>query len=336
MKQFKYPLPSNFKATNSEFNIFKNCPPEKYYDAQIKRLENVRIANNSVVFNYFNIVPESCINDINYKKYSTGLKFFLKFIFPKINFKKNKRFILITDEWTTNYYHWHLIALHRLLILKENNLIEDSILFLPIKYKKLPFIAESLEKFGVKKEQILYLKRKSNIKVKELFLVSSYQNHPESFKRIKNILTNNIKQTVNLGDKIYISRECCPTRYIANEIEFVNLISKYGFKKVLMEDYSYLDQISICSNAKYIIGPHGAGFTNVLFMKDGSCFFELAGKPESFKPVTDYYKLAGFTNIRYFYQECLIGGKVADFHQGNLTVDLKNLEENLKLMLEIN
>lgn len=334
MQQFQFPLPANFDSNNPEFDIFKNCPPEKYHNPQIKRLENVRIANNNVVFNYFNIERESCINEENYKKYSTGYKFFLKFIFPKFNPHKNKRFILITDEWTTNYYHWHLIALHRLLVLKENNLIENSILFLPIKYKKFPFVLPTLEKFGVKKEQIFYLRRKSNVKVKELFLVSAYQNHPESFRKIKNILTNNIESNFNLGDKIYISREKCPTRYIVNEKEFVDVISKYGFKKVLMEDYSYEKQISICHNAKYIIGPHGAGFTNILFMKDSGSVLELVGKVNSSRAITEYYTLACMTNIKYFYQQCEIGGAVADFHQGNLTVDLKKLEDNLQLMLK--
>lgn len=333
MPQFQNKPPANFDANNPEFAVFKD-KFDDYRDAKVSKLTNVRIANNSVVFNYFKIFKESCIGEEVYQHYQKNHKFFLKFIFPKINFKRNKRFIVITDEWTTNYYHWHLIALHRLLVLKENNLIEGSILFLPIKYKKISFVWDSLEKFGIKKDQIFYLRRKSNIKVKEVYLVDCYQNHPESFFKIKAILNNSSilnSSNLNLGERIYISRTKSPIRNIINEAEFTEVISKYGFKKVLMENYSYADQVAISQNAKYIIGPHGAGLTNILFMKNGGSLLELSGKPEVAKPVTDYYKLANMTGINYFYQECRSDD--TRFHFGNMIVDMEKLEKNLQLML---
>ena len=333
-EKFDFSAPYNFDQDNPEFDIFKKYQAENYHNSIVKKYQNVNIATNSVVFSYFNIIRETCISELSHKKYQTGYKFFLKYIFPQINFSPNKRFILITDEWSTNYYHWHLIALHRLLVLKQNNLIQDSILILPKRYQKLKFISQSLEKFGIKKNQILYLRRKSHIKVKELFFPLTYQNNPVAFWEIKEILLSNISTEVNLGDKIYISREGCPLRFIENEADFVALVERYGFKKVLMEQYSYEDQISICNNAKYIIGPHGAGFSNVLFMKKGGFLLELASKPDEFKLITEYYKLACFTGINYLYQECQACGKIPDFHQGSLFVDLNKLEKNLQLMLK--
>ena len=44
------------------------------------------------------------------------------------------------------------------------------------------------------------------------------------------------------------------------------LLSKIkNLKKVYLEDYSLFDQISLFNNAKYIIGVHGAGMSNVVF-----------------------------------------------------------------------
>lgn len=333
-EKFEFSLPYNFDQDNPEFDIFKKSKLENYHNFIIRKYQNMNIATNSVVFNYFNIIRETCISEIAYQKYKTGYKFFLKYIFPQINFTPNKRFILITDEWSTNYYHWHLIALHKLLVLKQNNLIQDSILILPKKYRKLKFVLNSLKKFGITEDQILYLRKKSHIKVKELFFPLTYQNHPIAIKEIKEILLKDISKGSNLGDKIYISREGSKLRFIENEADFVALIEKYGFKKVLMEQYSYEDQVSICNNAKYIIGPHGAGFTNIFFMKEGGFLLELASKPDEFKLITDYYKLACFTGINYLYQECEAHGKIPDFHQGSLLVDLNKLEKNLQLMLK--
>ena len=333
-KKFEFSLPYNFDPNNPEFDIFKNFPAETYHNSIIKTYQNINIATNSVVFNYFNILRETCISELAYQKYKTGYKFFLKYVFPQINFNSNKRFILITDEWSTNYYHWHLIALHKLLALKQNNLIQDSILVLPKRYQKLKFTLGSLTKFGIKEDQIIYLRKKSHIKIKELLFPLSCQNNPDAFKGIKEILLKNVSKGLNLGDKIYISREGCPLRFIKNEISFLALVEKYGFKKVLMDQYSYEDQISICNNAKYIIGPHGAGFTNILFMKNGGFLFELASKPDKHKLITDYYKLACFTGINYLYQECEAQGEIPDFHHGSLLVDLNKLEKNLQLMLK--
>ena len=116
---YQYPKPENFDAANPEFDIFKNVPIDPCPAPEVKILKNVRVSSNSVIFNYFNIVKESCIGE-NYKKYSQGFRFYLKFIFPKFNFSK-KRFLLITDEWTSNYYHWHIFALKKLLILKQKS-----------------------------------------------------------------------------------------------------------------------------------------------------------------------------------------------------------------------
>lgn len=330
---YEYPKPANFDEKNPEFDIFKNVPIDPCPTPEIKILKNVRISTNSVAFNYFKIIKETCIGE-NYQKYQKGFKFFLKFIFPKFNFSK-KRFLLITDEWTSNYYHWHIFALKKLLILKEKGLIENSLLFLPKKYQKYKFALPSLEKFGIKKNQIVFLPKKSNIKVSELALASASQQHPIAFQEISRILKSAPKTDLNFGDKIYISREGQVLRFVENEKEVVDLLEKYGFKKVIIDKFSYDEQIAICAKIKYLVSPHGAGLTNLLFMSKGASVLEMAAKPYPFKPTTDYYKLASMLGIKYFYQECEMGENSTkkDFHQASLVVDLEKLEKNLKLMI---
>ncbi len=332
---YEYHKPINFDEKNPQFDIFKAESSENCLGAETKIVKNVRIATNSVIFNYFKVWRDNCINNIAYQRYSSGYKFFLKFIFPKFNFSK-KRFILISDEWTSNYYHWHIIALVRLLILKEQGLLENSLLFLPKKYRRYQFALPSLEKIGVKKNQIVFLPRKSNIKVDELAYCMAYQQNPLAFNELRRVLTSNIKNKSDLGDKVYISRQGQVLRFVENEEEVVALLQKYGFKKIIMEHLDYEEQIAICSKIKYLVSPHGAGLTNIIFMPENSMILEMATKPYAEKPVTDYYKLADMLNIKYYYQECAIGPKspVQDFHQGSLVVDLEKLEENLKLMLK--
>jgi capsular polysaccharide biosynthesis protein len=332
---YEYPKPANFDEVNQEFDIFKNIPPERCAAPEAKILKNVRISANSVAFTYFKIFAETCIGS-NHQIYSKGFRFFLKFILPQFNFSK-KRFLLITDEWTNNYYHWHIFALTKLLILKEKGLVENAILFLPKKYQYLKFVIPSLAKFGIKQDQIVFLRKKSNIKVAELSLVEAPNQHPAIFQELRKALTTNINTKLEFGSKIYISREGQVLRFVENEKEVVKLLEKYGFKKLIIDQFSYDEQIAICSKIKYLVSPHGAGLANLLFVPEGASILEMASEPYSYRLVTEYYKLASMLNIKYFYQKCAMGpnSKVRDFHQASLIVDLEKLEKNLKLMLNV-
>jgi len=338
---YKYPKPVNFKKDDKGFEIFvKVVNDENYFDAIITNLKNVRIANNSVIFKYFYIYYDSVIdqeNDENYKKYKTGYKFYLKYIFPQLNFS-NKRFITITDEYTSNYYHWHNFSLKKLVILKENNLIKNSILLLPKRYQKYSFVKPCLEKFGIHEKNIVYLRRKSHIKVASTPLIKVSRQHPRLFMETRKTLLKNVKKfNFDFGDKIYISRQKQKFRFVENNQEILKILKKYGFIEVIAEDFSYEEQIYIFSKAKYLIGPHGAGLTNLIFLQDSGSVMELASAGPNGTYNRDFLALASMLNIKYFYQRCVVGNNSnvqRDFHHGSLVVDAKKLEENIKLMLK--
>ncbi len=328
--------PVNFDENDSSFEIFKNVADENCIEPKIEILKNVRISANSVIFTYFKVFKESCITQENYEQDQKGLRLSLKFTYPKLNFSK-KRSILITDEWTSNYYHWHTFALKKLLILQEKNLLENSLLILPKKYLRYSFTLPSLAKFGITKNQIVFLPKKSNIKVAEVPLITQPHQHPAMFRDIRNTLLSDLLKTdFNFGEKIYISREKQVLRFVENETEVVTLLEKFGFKKIIAEDFSYDEQLAIFSKAKFLVAPHGAGITNILFMQKGGAILEMTTpqKPESFNK--DFYTLASMLDLKYFYQQCAIGpnSRVRDHHQSSLVVDLERLEKNLKLMLQ--
>lgn len=333
---YQYPKPANFDENDPSFEVFKNYPDEICFESKVQMLRNVRVSTNSVVFTYFKIFKESCITQANYEKYQKGFRFFLKFIFPKFSFSK-KRLVLITDEWTNNYYHWHIFALQRLLVLREKNLLKNSLLLLPKSYLKMPFVLPSLARFGITKNQIVFLPKKSNIKVAELPLITQTEHHPKRLVEIRKILLSKVEETdFDFGEKIYISRAKQVLRFVENEKEAVALLEKYGFKKIIAEEFSYEEQISIFSKAKYLVAPHGAGLTNVLFMQKCGSVLEMTTPQEQKNFNRAFYPLVLMLELKYFYQQCAIGPNslVRDHHQSSLVVDLLKLEKNLKLMLQ--
>ena len=336
----EYKLPVNFDENNDEFSIFRDFNKESLNKPGVIFEKNIRVSTNSVAFRYFHIIKESCAGEIFFDKYSKGLRFFFKYIIPQINFRKN-RFLLITDEWTSNYYHWHIFALKKLLYFKNQGLLRDAKILLPKKYKKHKFVLPSLDLIGVKEKQITYINKKSNIRVKELAIAHCGQNDPELTKSLHDALMTNKSfkelRDCNHGDKIYISRESQKLRYVENENELVKMLERYGFRKIVAENLSYLEQVSVMRKAKYVISPHGAGLTNILFMKEGGNVLEIATKPAKTKPLTDYYKLCSAIGLNYFYHQGGLTKEIKadiDCHIAVFKLNIEKLEKDIKLMLQ--
>lgn len=77
-------------------------------------------------------------------------------------------------------------------------------------------------------------------------------------------------------DRLYISRRDAETRQLLNEDELLSMLqSDFGFHVVLNEGHSILDQVSIYRGAEAVMGPHGAGLTNILFSEKPSLLVEM-------------------------------------------------------------
>lgn len=332
---FKPNLPLNF-ADDENLKFFSKFNSYIYQAPQIKLLKNIRVSNNCVAFKYFDIIKESCATDDIYKNYSKSYNFFFKYCLPQLNFS-SKKIILFANEYYSNYFHWHEM-LQKIIILEQQNLLDDSLILLPKKYLKFNFITESLKILGVKDQQILTINKKSNLKIKELILPILSNLDLVSINQLRDKLTKNIKNVKSeFGNKIYISRQGQKLRFIENEIEITELLNKYGFKRVVMENYSYQDQIAICNNSQYVIGPHGAGLTNILFMKKNSTLLELSAKNDN-DFFNGFYILANMLGHNYLYQKCDSGeNSIAyDSHKSSLNVNIERLERNIKIMLNYN
>ncbi len=301
-------------------------------------IKNAIIANNSVVLKNWSVVKQSIVNEVAYKKYKK-IKFLLKYIFPTLNFSSKKDYILITDEWSKNYCHWLWEALTKLLILQKNH--PQATLVLPKSYLKIDFVKNSLEVFGIYPKDLIFINKKSHLKVVNLNFIPciniatlGYYDFLE-FSLLRDRIISHFENELKLdfGEKIYISRsdpKKNTVRKVANEAELEMLLVKYGFKTVYMENYSFLEQISIANKAKIIISPHGAGITNTMFMSENGILFELVNKEWS---KTCFAEMVERMNIKYLRQDCEAINQKETIHLVDIIVDIKKLEENLMKLI---
>ena len=76
--------------------------------------------------------------------------------------------------------------------------------------------------------------------------------------------------------RIYISRSDTRKRRIVNEAEIWNSFATRGFEKVAAAKLSFMDQVALFAEAEMVAGPHGAGFSNLVFAPQGTQVLEIS------------------------------------------------------------
>ena len=79
-------------------------------------------------------------------------------------------------------------------------------------------------------------------------------------------------------------------------------LNKYGFQIVYLEDYIWLDQVKLCMGASAMVGLHGAGLSNMLFLKPEAKIVELRGEMDGHNNC--YFSLASALDLPYYYLNC--------------------------------
>jgi capsular polysaccharide biosynthesis protein len=99
--------------------------------------------------------------------------------------------------------------------------------------------------------------------------------------------------------RLFLSRrdnEGTQGRVLANQIEIAAILDSMGFTPYYAEDYTFDQQRNDFSAAEIVVGVHGAGLSNVVFMDRGATVVELMPKTE-FK--WHFALLASYCQINY-------------------------------------
>jgi hypothetical protein len=99
--------------------------------------------------------------------------------------------------------------------------------------------------------------------------------------------------------RIFISRgDAGGKRDISNELNVINLLSKYGFEVVTLTGLSLIEQIDLFNGAEVVIGGHGAGLSNIIFCPPGCKVVELTHY-FTLDRLRIFWDLASYFNLEY-------------------------------------
>jgi capsular polysaccharide biosynthesis protein len=231
------------------------------------------------------------------------------------------------------YYHWMMDVIPRILLLQQNGIQVQR--YIVNSSKQASFQKESLALLGISPSQIIESSDTMHIQSRRL-IIPGFKGHVRD-KWSCDSLRKALKEQNGIEpipgyERIYISREKARKRNVQNEPEVMDLLSQYGFRKVILEAIPLREQIRIFSSASVIIGPHGAGLTNIIFSNPGATIIEI------FSPQlvhTCYPVLSSIAGHRHYY---LIGEgerppEYVNPHnrRADITVNVQQLAQLLKI-----
>lgn len=232
----------------------------------------------------------------------------------------------ITHEWGQAYYHWFADVLCRLEAVR--GIVDTAVpVLLPQHYARYPYIVESLQMLGCTP---FYYKPGGRVVVNDLFLPSFAAPMGLFYREIVCRLRERLahKPTQPPHRKVFISRAKARVRRILNETAVQELLATYGYETHYMEDYSLAQQITLMAETRALVGLHGAGLTNMLFMQPGARVLELrnAGDDHS----NCFFNMASDLGHRYYYTTN--AGDSTETYDVSITVNLEELEKVLSSM----
>jgi len=320
-------LPVNLEE---EDDFFEGCD---YTSEEVGayKFKNVNVSPFGVVFKGL-----SCVREVrpSVDKPNSYFRRHLSAIYLKRkSVRKEGNYLLAFDDFSHGgYYHWMLETLPKIFSLKEYH--DDYVLLLPDRIDKVR--AESLKVFGNIKTEIIPKNQYFKIKG-ELLAIDriAYKTHHriEVLKPLRKLFLSHFSAPhVASYEKIFISRKQTERRHIVNEKEVIDVISHFGFKTLYLDEFTLEEQINIFSKAKIVIGIHGAGLSNILFMEKNTKLLELRGRIQNHKGL-DFYKLASVLDINYYYQLCEDEDNES-YILSNYTIDTDKLKLNLEKLLK--
>lgn len=204
------------------------------------------------------------IDSLPYTYYALlpGLHDYLRAIYPPSNARTFNRIASFRDIGDKNYYHLYNDHLVKFAMFKKYIHDDVPILVSHILYSK-PFFQEAIARSGLK-DRTWVVQDKDYVVSKESYFCGTMPITKEYFDYVLAILRPP-KPNPNINRKIFINRGKASGRCIANISEIQAVVDEFDFESINLDECNLAQQMQIFSEARIVVGIHGAGLTNIIF-----------------------------------------------------------------------
>ncbi|EKQ50167.1 MULTISPECIES: glycosyltransferase 61 family protein [unclassified Clostridium] len=301
----------NPKADNY---IYVNCP-----ELYIAELYNVDLVGGcSIIFDE----DDNCIYDLPLMDEENRFDLAIHHVtyvdknVTVVNYEKSNEIIeegiMLISNASFNYFHFNVELLSKLCLINEieeyNNvpILVDERCILTQSFK------DELEMLNTHGRKIISLKEGHCYNVKKLIYVSELIIQPINLRTdallryedyimtdlAVNLLHDKLSINSNISRKLFISRKNCWNHRLVNDQKIQQIFIEYGYELICPEEMSFKDQLKTFSEAEFIAGASGAGFTNILFANKNAKIICIAPKEVQ---LSCYSNIAGVLGQECYY-----------------------------------
>lgn len=242
-------------------------------------------------------------------------------------------YFTMASHSANGYAHWVFDALPRLALLEGLPTEELRVIILGALNS---WQQESLEMLGL--AHLSFLPLENRYLQLEVLHLPSYVGkpgnaHPDACRWLRERLLKNISNEAPQR-RLYVTRRRAGRRHVVNEAELEPVLADYGFEIVEAESLSFRAQVELFSRAAVVVGPHGAGLSNLVFAPPGCKVLELFA-PSCLRWM--YYYLAAVMQQPYWYLVAAEAIPASRVHQDegfdNLRITVDDFERSLRALL---
>lgn len=224
-----------------------------------------------------------------------------------------------------NYYHWMVETVPKIRYLRAFESATQEAVTVLVPDNAPSFIEETLRLLGWPLSRIRYT-TKSNYNIQNLIIPSYPKRHASDFEWIRQEFIEAISSELEPIDEsnVYVSRSNAIERRVLNEDEVMDVLSDHRFTRYCLENHSLAENVRLFNQADIVVGPHGAGLTDIIFAEDCT-LLELFGD----KIKEPYELLAETLGLKYEPMYCQADG-------ADIVVDTNQLEQKISQITETN
>lgn len=205
-----------------------------------------------------------------------------------------------TCDGMDNYFHWLFEVIPRIHLLKESGLKIEKY-YVP---GDRAFQTETLRLVGIATSDAIEPSESAHLRCNEVIVPTRMPGISAcavAFLRQEFLRESVIGPQPLRRRRLYISRATAPGRRVRNEEVLSVELTRMGFEVAVLEKLSVAQQVRLFHEAAVVIGPHGAGMSNLVFCQAQTLVIEMFA-PEYVNAV--YGQLAGLCELRYLYYIC--------------------------------
>ena len=324
-------------------NVKSDLKPEKKYS--IYELSNGRIytdtiQNVAIIKNNI-LVPNISFQQVNGDLKSISFNSVLKQGTPRIKKKFNGTvFSMIQGASGNNYFHFLFDIITRLKLCKEKYPLDNiDHFYVPGTYN---WQKKILKIFGIENDRLINSQINRHIEADKILAVD----HPWYYKgnihdEVQNLpswailwLRNkfiNMATKFNCNDKIFIDRSESQFKHcqFQNNKEIITFLNSKGFTSYKIGQLDFFEQIYLFNNAKIIIGPHGAAFSNIIFCKPKTNIIEILPETHPSKKCVRLSKVLNLNHNRITTPEVTSSEK----ELGDIKFEIKKMNEIIEKII---